>query len=91
MEQLPDFLWTLPAPTIVFVLLMTGVLVTKREHSNMIKLMEFFQKQSTDKDAIIQTKDATITALTKAAEVTTTVVETVRSIAADKRENHEIS
>lgn len=90
MEQLPDFLWTLPAPTIVFVLLMTGVLVTKREHSNMVKLMEFFQKQSTDKDSIIQAKDATITALSKTAEVTATVVETVRSIAADK-ENHEIS
>ncbi len=41
-----EWLWQLPFPTLIFILLATGVLVTKREHMNMTKQMEYFRDLS---------------------------------------------
>lgn len=40
------YVWQLPFPIAILVLLSTGVLVTRREHSNMTKMMEYFRDLS---------------------------------------------
>lgn len=88
MGEIPDIVWTLPAPTLILILLATGMLVTRREHSNMTKMMEYFRQQVDDKNIVIKKLSETVETLGEAAQVTTKVVETVREIAGDGKKGN---
>jgi LPS O-antigen subunit length determinant protein (WzzB/FepE family) len=91
----PEAVWANGiTPVIVVVLLATGVLVTRREHSNMVKLMEYFRELAEKREKVSENKDATIRDLTEAvkafketAKVTKATVETVRDIAQSSTED----
>jgi len=88
----PESLWANGiTPVIVVILIATGVLVTRREHSNMIRLMEYFRELAEKREKISDNKDETIRSLTEAvkafkdtAQVTKRTVETVREIAQEQ-------
>lgn len=84
---IPEGIWANGiTPVIVVVLISTGVLVTRREHSNMIKLMEYFKGLVETKDATIKNQAEALELMKDAAQVTKKTVETVRDIAIQKEE-----
>lgn len=66
---------------LVIVLLSMGVFVTKREHTNMTKMMEYFRDLCDTKDGTIATQAETIRFLKEGAITTKKVVESVREVA----------
>jgi hypothetical protein len=81
LQQIPASIWDLPIQMLVIVLLSLGVFVTKREHSNMTKMMEYFRGLCDTKDSTIKTQAETIGFLRDAGLTTKKVVETVREVA----------
>jgi len=87
LTAIPEGIWANGiTPAIVVVLISTGVLVTRREHSNMIKLMEYFKGLVETKDATIKNQAEALELMKDAAQVTKKTVETVRDIAIQKEE-----
>lgn len=85
LSSIPDGIWQLPTPILGFILIATGVLVTRREHKNMEKLMEYFRTLAEKKDATIEIQTKAIASYREAAETTKTTIETVRDIATERR------
>lgn len=84
---IPESLWANGiTPVIVLVMISTGLLVTRREHTNMTKLMEYFRGLSETKDVTIANQAKALDLLKEGAKVTKQTVETVRDIAASKEE-----
>jgi len=84
---IPEGIWANGiTPVIVVVMLSTGLLVTRREHSNMIKLMEYFRGLVETKDVTIANQAEALDLLKEGAKVTKQTVETVRDIAKQKEE-----
>jgi hypothetical protein len=84
---IPEGVWANGiTPVIVVILLSTGVLVTSREHKNMVKLMEYFRGLVETKDAVIRNQSEALDLMKDAAKVTKQTVETVRDIATNKEE-----
>lgn len=84
---IPEGIWANGVtPVIVVVMLSTGLLVTRREHSNMIKLMEYFRGLVETKDAVIKNQSEALDLMKDAAKVTKQTVETVRDIASQKED-----
>ena len=87
LTAIPEGIWANGiTPVIVVVLISTGMLVTRREHSNMIKLMEYFKGLVETKDATIKNQAEALELMKDAAQVTKKTVETVRDIAIQKEE-----
>jgi hypothetical protein len=82
---LGDGIWQLPFPVLIFILLATGVLVTKRELMNMTRQMEYFRDLSSTQVRIISDQAEAIKEYKEAAKTTTKVVTTVHDLA----DNHE--
>lgn len=80
-NQIPPSVWELPMQVLVIVLLSLGVFVTKREHANMTKMMEYFRALCDTKDGTIATQAETIRFLKDGALTTKKVVESVREVA----------
>lgn len=80
-QTLPSAFWELPMQVLVIVLLSMGVFVTKREHANMTKMMEYFRDLCDTKDGTISTQAETIRFLKEGAITTKKVVESVREVA----------
>jgi hypothetical protein len=80
-QHIPAGIWELPMQVLVIVLLSLGVFVTKREHTNMTKMMEYFRGLCDTKDSTIKTQAETIGFLRDGALTTKKVVETVREVA----------
>lgn len=67
-------------------MLATGILVTRREHTNMVKLMEYFRSLAEKKDETIRILSEAVDSYKDTAQVTKKTVETVRDIAAERIE-----
>ena len=52
-QHIPQSVWELPLQMLVIVLLSLGIFVTKREHSNMTKMMEYFRTIAENKEEVI--------------------------------------
>lgn len=84
---IPESVWAQGVtPILGFILLATGVLVTRREHTNMIRLMEYFRALSEKKDETIRILTEAVDSYKETAQVTKKTVETVRDIAAERKE-----
>lgn len=78
---LNDGIWQLPFPILIFVLLATGVLVTKREHSNMTKQMEYFRDLSNTQVKTIGDLTEVVKEYKEAAKTTVKVVTDIQDAA----------
>lgn len=87
LQSVPEGIWANGiTPVLVVILLASGLLVTRREHNNMTKLMEYFRSLVETKDETIRNQADALAAYKDAANVTKHAVETVRDIAQAKRE-----
>ena len=87
-QTLPAAVWELPMQVLVIVLLSLGVFVTKREHSNMTKMMEYFRTVAENKEETVLNQAKTIEILnSELAPLLKQVLEGVRKIAKEKRED----
>lgn len=87
-QAIPASVWELPMQILVIVLLSLGVFVTKREHSNMTKMMEYFRTKSENADETILNQAKTIEVLnSELAPLLKQVLTGVRKIANEKRDN----
>lgn len=87
-QTLPSAFWELPMQVLVIVLLAMGVFVTRREHGNMTKMMEYFRTKAENKEETILNQAKTIEILnSELAPLLAQVLEGVRKIANEKREN----
>lgn len=84
-----DGIWQLPFPILIFILLATGVLVTKREHSNMTKQMEYFRGLSETQVHTISDLTETLKEYKEAAKTTVKVVSAIQE--GGDRESHSSS
>jgi hypothetical protein len=85
-QYIPESIWQLPIQVLVIVLLALGVFVTKREHMNMTKMMEYFRTESGNKDVTIANQAESVNILQKEiAPLLKEVLEGIRSIAREKR------
>lgn len=85
MEQLFnwDGFWQLPFPIIIFILLATGVLVTKREHSNMTKQMEYFRDLSNTQVKTISDQAEALKEYKEAAKTTVKLSTAIQEVGDD--------
>ncbi len=89
-QMIPESVWAQGlTPILGFILVASGVLVTRREHSNMIKLMEYFRTLSEKKDETIRILTEAVDSYKDTTQVTKQTVEIVRDIAAKKRDEEE--
>lgn len=87
-QTIPSSVWELPMQVLVIVLLAMGVFVTKREHTNMTKMMEYFRTLNENKDETIKNQGITIKVLhDELAPLLKEVLEGVRQIATEKRDD----
>lgn len=84
---LADGIWQLPFPILIFILLATGVLVTKREHSNMTKQMEYFRDLSETQVHTISDLTETLKEYKEAAKTTVKVVSAIHEVTGGDRES----
>lgn len=86
-QQLPAGIWDLPIQMLVIVLISLGVFVTRREHNNMIKMMEYFRTISENKEETILNQAKALEVYKDVAPLLKEVLEGVRRIAKEKRDN----
>lgn len=87
LQTIPESVWQLPIQVLVIVLLSLGVFVTKREHANMTKMMEYFRTQAENKDVTISNQAAALEVYKDVAPLLRQVLEGVRKIAKEKRDD----
>lgn len=87
LQTIPSAIWELPMQVLVIVLLAMGVFVTKREHSNMTKMMEYFRTVSENKEETILNQAKALEVYKDVAPLLKEVLEGVRKIANEKRED----
>lgn len=86
-QAVPEGIWQLPIQVLVIVLLSLGVFVTKREHANMTKMMEYFRKIAENKDETILNQSKSLEVYREVAPLLKEVLEGVRKIAHEKRDD----
>ena len=86
---LPESLWQLPLPILLIALLSLGIFVTKREHSQMIKQMEYFRSLSETREKTIETLTDTIGEFRELGKLVAKLVTTVQQIS--EREDDDVS
>lgn len=91
LNGIPDGIWQLPLPTLMLALLATGVLVTRREHTNMTSMMEYFRDLNTKKDETISTQAKTIHAYKEAALTTKKVVDSIHEVVSENKGEPNVS
>lgn len=84
-QAIPQSVWELPIQILVIVLLSLGVFVTKREHSNMTKMMEYFRTVAENKEETILNQAKALEVYKDIAPLLKEVIEGVRKIANEKR------
>lgn len=82
---LTEGIWQLPFPILIFILLATGVLVTKREHSNMTKQMEYFRDLSNTQVKTISDLTEVVKEYKEAAKTTIKLASAVQEVADERR------
>lgn len=86
-QAVPEGIWQLPIQVLVIVLLSLGVFVTKREHANMTKMMEYFRLIAENKDETISNQSKSLEVYKEIAPLLKEVLEGVRKIAHEKRDD----
>jgi hypothetical protein len=86
-QSIPQSVWELPMQVLVIVLLSLGVFVTKREHGNMTKMMEYFRTISENKEETILNQAKALEVYKEVAPLLKEVLEGVRKIAHEKRDD----
>ena len=87
LTQILPSIWDLPLPLLVIVLLSLGVFVTKREHANMTKMMEYFRTVSENKEETIKNQAEALSAYKEIAPLVKEVLIGLRKIAKEKRDD----
>ena len=64
-QAVPSGIWELPMQVLVIVLLSLGVFVTKREHANMTRMMEYFRTISENREETIKNQAEALNVLSK--------------------------
>jgi len=83
---IPESIWQLPLPILVIALLSIGFFVTRREHKNMITMMEYFRGIVEKKDITIQAQAESLNEYKTIAPLLKDVLETIRKLAREGRE-----
>jgi len=86
---IPEGLWQLPLPILLIALLSLGIFVTKREHSNMIKQMEYFRSLSETREKTIENLTETIVEFRELGKLVTKLITTVQELS--EREDDDVS
>lgn len=86
-QHVPESIWQLPIQLLVIVLLAMGVFVTKREHSNMTKMMEYFRTVSENREETIKNQAEALNAYKEIAPLLKEVLLGIRKIAKEKRDD----
>lgn len=86
-QQIPSGVWEAPIQVLVIVLLSLGVFVTKREHGNMTKMMEYFRTNSENKEETILNQAKALEVYKDIAPLLRETLEGVRKIANEKRDD----
>lgn len=84
---LNESFWQLPFPILIFILLATGVLVTKREHSNMTKQMEYFRDLSNTQVETISNLTDILKEYKEAAKTTVKLASAVQEVTKERRDD----
>ena len=87
LQTIPLSVWQLPLPILLIVLLALGVFVTKREHTNMTKMMEYFRTQAENKNETIANQAAALEVYKDIAPLLKEVLGGIRKIAKEKRDD----
>ena len=87
LQTVPESIWQLPIQLLVIVLLSLGVFVTKREHANMTKMMEYFRTVAENKETTILNQAKALEVYKDVAPLLKEVLEGVRKIAKEKRDD----
>lgn len=88
LQTIPQSVWQLPIQVLVIVLLSLGVFVTKREHANMTKMMEYFRTVSENREETIQNQAEALEAVHKELiPLLKEVLQGIRKIAHEKRDD----
>lgn len=88
LSQIPESIWQLPIQMLVIVLLSLGVFVTKREHANMTKMMEYFRTNAENKDTTIANQAEALHALqTELVPLLKDFIKGVRQTVHEKRDD----
>ena len=87
LQTVPESIWQLPIQLLVIVLLSLGVFVTKREHANMTKMMEYFRTVAENKEETILNQAKALEVYKDVAPLLKEVLEGVRKIAKEKRDD----
>jgi hypothetical protein len=77
---IPEGLWQLPLPVLLIALLSLGIFVTKREHSNMIKQMEYFRSLSETREKTIENLTETVVEFRELGKLVTKLITTVQEL-----------
>jgi hypothetical protein len=83
---IPEGIWQLPLPILLIALLSLGIFVTRREHKNMIVLMEYFKGIVEKKDTTIQAQAEALNEYKTIAPLLRDVLGVIRSLAKEGRE-----
>lgn len=88
LQTIPESIWQLPIQVLVIVLLSLGVFVTKREHANMTKMMEYFRTVSENKEETVKNQAEALNVVSKElAPLLKEVLTGLRRIAKEKRDD----
>lgn len=88
LQTIPESIWQLPIQILVIVLLSLGVFVTKREHANMTKMMEYFRTVSENREETIKNQAEALSVLyNELAPLLKEVLGGLKKIANEKRDD----
>lgn len=89
MDMIPESLWQLPLPILLIALLSLGIFVTKREHGNMTKQMEYFRSLSETREKTIENLTETVGEFRELGKMVTKLITTVQELSG--REEDDVS
>lgn len=91
LDVIPSEVWQLPLPILILFLLVTGLIVTKREHTNMTRQMEYFRELVEKKDTTIANQAEALSTYKEVAETAKKTFETMKDMAHERGHSDDIS
>ena len=87
LEWIPEPVWQLPLPILLIALLSLGDFVTKREHSNMTKQMEYFRTLSETRGDTIDTLSKAVGEFRELGKAVTKILATVQELSGEREDD----
>ena len=87
LNWIPEPIWQLPLPILLIALLSLGVFVTKREHSNMTKQMEYFRTLSETRGQTIDTLSKAVGEFRELGKAVTKILATVQELSGEREDD----